>query len=187
MKRRKALSSISAIAGGVTILPQIFLSGCSHGPYPYSLFEWGDMELLNDFSEVIIPATPEIPGAKAANVGNFIQLYVTDCYNSVNQKIFLEGFKKFKLEIKNRYGKDFTKLKPEEKVSIIEKLDTESSTNKQELSHGNSKDFYELLKRTALFGYFTSEIGATKSLRYLPIPGYQKGEIPYQGEKAWAL
>ncbi len=187
MKRRKALSSISAIAGGVTILPQIFLSGCSQDPYPYTLFEWGDMELLNDITEIIIPASPEIPGAKAANVGDFIQLYVTDCYNSIDQKVFLEGFKNFKLEIKNQFGKDFTKLIPDEKVNIIKNIDTESAAYQKKKPQGNTRDFYGLLKQTTLFGYFTSEIGATKSLRYVPIPGYQKGEIPYHGEKAWAL
>ncbi len=183
MKRREALSSISIIAGGATILPQLFLSGCSKDPHPYLLFEWGDTELLNEIAEIIIPATPDIPGAKAANVGDFIQIYVTDCYKTIDQKVFLDGYKKFKLDIKTLFDKDFSKLNSEEKANIIEKLDTESAARKKD----NPKDFYSLLKNTVLFGYFTSEIGATKSLRYLPIPGYQKGEIPYQGEKAWAL
>ena len=36
-------------------------------------------------------------------------------------------------------------------------------------------------------GYFTSEPGATKALRYVAVPGRYEGCIPYKkGDKAWA-
>jgi len=38
-----------------------------------------------------------------------------------------------------------------------------------------------------LSGYFTSEIGATKALRYVAVPGKFDGSYPYKkGDKAWA-
>jgi hypothetical protein len=44
------------------------------------------------------------------------------------------------------------------------------------------------MKELTLLGYFTSEVGATKALRYVPIPGRFDGCIPYKkGDKAWAL
>lgn len=187
MKRREALSTLSIIAGGAMVLPQTLLTGCDRGPYPYELFEWGDTDLLNDIAEVIIPATPSVPGAKAANVGDFIQLYVTDCFRAIDQKAFLEGFAQFKLSVKTQFDDDFVELEPENKVIVLKKLEVESEAYQQGLLPDEPRHFYGLLKRTALFGYFTSEVGATKALRYVPIPGYQKGEIPYRGEKAWAL
>jgi len=187
MKRREALSTLSVIAGGSMILPQTFLSGCDRGPYPYPLFDWGDMELLNDIAGIIIPDTPDVPGARAANVGDFIQLYVTDCYRAVDQKAFLDGYKEFKLSVKTRFNEEFIDLDPEDKVMVLEKLEEESMVYQQDVRPDEPGHFYGLLKSTVLFGYFTSEIGATKALRYVPIPGYQKGEIPYNGEKVWAL
>ena len=181
MRRRDALSTISLISGGVLVLPQIVLSGCEPGPYKYSLFNWGDTELLNEIAETILPATPEVPGAKAANVGDFIQNHVTTCFTEADQQTFLEGFKKFKMDIKDKYGSDFVSLDTKQKEEILR--DQESVIQ----SKGMDDDFYKLLKGTVLFGYFTSEVGATKALRYVPIPGYQKGEIPYNGEPAWAL
>jgi hypothetical protein len=45
-----------------------------------------------------------------------------------------------------------------------------------------------LLKQLTVAGYFTSEIGATKALAYLPVPGKFQGETRLQpGQKAWAL
>jgi len=39
-----------------------------------------------------------------------------------------------------------------------------------------------------LTGYFTSEVGMTKGLRFVKVPGRFDGEFPYQkGDKAWAI
>jgi hypothetical protein len=36
-------------------------------------------------------------------------------------------------------------------------------------------------------GFFTSEPGATKALRYIAVPGHYDGNLPYKkGDKAWA-
>jgi hypothetical protein len=38
-----------------------------------------------------------------------------------------------------------------------------------------------------LLGYFTSEQGATKALRYDPVPGTYRGSVPLAaGDRAWA-
>jgi hypothetical protein len=44
-----------------------------------------------------------------------------------------------------------------------------------------------MLKELTLLGFFTSEVGATQALRYLPVPGKYDGNVPYKkGDKAWA-
>ena len=44
-----------------------------------------------------------------------------------------------------------------------------------------------MIKQLTLWGYFSSEIGATQALRYVAIPGKYEGCIPYKkGDKAWA-
>ena len=187
MKRRKALSTVSAIAGGAFVVPQIVLSGCDPGPYKFELFNWGDTELLNDIAETIIPSTSGVPGAKAANVGEFVQLYISDCYNAKERKAFLKGFEEFKISIQAEYNDEFMSLTHEVKIRVIESLEKESKEYNNQILDGEVSHFYSMLKSTILFGYFTSEIGATQALRYVPIPGHQTGEIPYNGERAWAL
>jgi hypothetical protein len=44
-----------------------------------------------------------------------------------------------------------------------------------------------MIKELTVFGYFTSEPGATRALRYTQTPGYYQGEVAYKkGDKAWA-
>jgi hypothetical protein len=44
-----------------------------------------------------------------------------------------------------------------------------------------------MLKQLTIWGYFTSEPGATKALRYIETPGHYDGDVPYKkGDKAWA-
>ncbi len=187
MKRRTAISNLSLIAGGSTLLPQFMLSGCETKEHPYALFQIGDTELLNDIAETIIPETPDSPGAKAANVGDFIQSYVTNCFSPADQKVFLDGLSGLKTEIQNTFGNVFTSLSADEKAEVIQAQEDQRREHQQQAIPGTPPHFYHLLKSTVLFGYFTSEPGATQALRYLPVPGGQKGVIPYEGEKAWAL
>jgi hypothetical protein len=44
------------------------------------------------------------------------------------------------------------------------------------------------MRELTVVGYFTSEIGATKALAYLPIPGRFEGDIALEpGQKTWVL
>ncbi len=51
-----------------------------------------------------------------------------------------------------------------------------------------TRHYFTLLKSLVLLSYFTAKDGATKTLRYLPIPGKFDGDYPFeQGDKSWAL
>ena len=48
--------------------------------------------------------------------------------------------------------------------------------------------YFRMMKDLTLLGYFTSEVGATKALRYIETPGHYDSCIPYKkGDKAWAV
>lgn len=46
--------------------------------------------------------------------------------------------------------------------------------------------YFTMMKQLTLFGFFTSEVGATEVLRYEAVPGRYDGCAPYNGEPAWA-
>ena len=67
-------------------------------------------------------------------------------------------------------------------------LDLAQKNEMVKLSTVNDKPFFQRMKELTVTGYFTSEIGATKALEYLPIPGKFQGCIPLKpNQKAWAL
>lgn len=46
--------------------------------------------------------------------------------------------------------------------------------------------YFTMMKQLTLFGFFTSEVGATEVLRYEAVPGRYDGCAPYNDEPAWA-
>ena len=54
-------------------------------------------------------------------------------------------------------------------------------------NEGGPVHFFRMMKQVALFGYFTSEVGATQAMRYVETPGRYDPCAPYKpGDKAWA-
>ena len=104
MDRRELLKTIAILTGTAVIGGELFLSGCkTKQPFvdtnPINtntstglskILTAAQVALLNEIAETIIPTTADSPGAKAAKVGEFMNVMVTDCYLPANQKIFTE-------------------------------------------------------------------------------------------------
>lgn len=132
-------------------------------------------KLVAEVADVIIPAT-STPGAKAAGVENFILRVIRDCYVPKDQEAFFAGLDRLDKNAVSRFGKAFSALSVDQKNTIVSDAVT------------GDKDFFQLLKSLTITGYFTSEVGATQALDYLPVPGRFEGSYPLKpDQKAWAL
>lgn len=176
MDRRKALKLTAGVVGGTIIGSEIFLSGCVNKEKNESLFSKTDIDLLDEVGETILPKTDRSPGAKEAKIGEFMKIIVLDCYTQKEQKVFKNGLAELK-------SKDFMRQSSKYKFNYLAQLDKET----RDLNSDQSLHFFPMMKQLTLWGYFTSEPGATKALRYNPIPGKFIGCVPYNlGDKAWA-
>ena len=90
MNRRDLLKQIALLTGGAVIGGELFLAGCKTGPKAAADFSAANISLLDEVAETIIPAT-STPGAKAAKVGEFMKVMVTDCYTQRQQDAFMSG------------------------------------------------------------------------------------------------
>ena len=176
MNRREAVQRITLLLGGVLstqltagLMGQVINTGPS---LPFS----ADQELLlSEIADVIIPTT-DTPGAKAAGVEKFIIRLVRDCYIKPEQQTFHDGLAKFEADCKEKFGKGFVALDAAQKIEALKHATTKN------------RGFFSTMRRLTVAGYFTSEIGATKALEYLPIPGKFQGDVPLKpGQKAWAI
>ena len=84
MDRRELLKMIAVLTGGAVIGGEVFLTGCKTGVKADAGFTATNITLLDEVAETIIPATAT-PGAKAAQVGEFMKVMVTDFYNQKQQ------------------------------------------------------------------------------------------------------
>jgi hypothetical protein len=191
MNRRDALSRVALLLGGTVIGGELFLSGCTSADKKIGQsvdFTADDLAYLDEIAETIIPAT-DTPGAKEAKVGQFMGVMVKDCYKESDQKVFLEGMNKLNEASKKKFsGNGFMKITPEQRKELLNELDKEQKAYAKDKKKEDAPHYFTLMKQLTLLGYFTSEPGATKALRYVPVPGRFDACIPYKkGDKAWAL
>lgn len=203
MERREAIRYISILLGGTFIGADAILSGCKTNT-ARSNQEWSqdDIAYLNEIGETILPQTAT-PGAKAANVGQFMTVMVNDCYEEADQKAFRDGLDKLNDASKKKFDKKFMDLTPQQRTQLLTQIDqeakeyqkkvsefdkTQSQKESEETAKGNldfkrqhmAPHYFSLMKQLTLLGFFTSEVGATKAIRYDPVPGKFEGCIDYK-------
>ena len=205
MERRELLKMIALLTGGVVIGGDVFLSGCKTAAKKEMGFTAENIALLDEVGDTIIPTT-DSPGAKATKIGEFMKTMVTDCYTQAEQDVFYKGMSQLDEACEKANGKSFADSTPEQRKSFLMTLEKEAKDynvqrdDKEKVSRENARKtnspdfvgapshYYSMLKQLTLLGYFTSEIGSTKALRLLPVPGKYIGDYPYKkGDKAWAI
>ena len=190
MNRRDAVKNVAVIMGGVLTAStmSVMLDSCNTrtGKGKGPDFTEDEKKMINRMSDVIIPRT-DTPGAVDAGVPAFIVMMMQECYPGKDQQQFHAGLAAFDRLCKDKEGKPFLKLSPDKQEAVVADLDKTVLGNKKENEKNDDLSFYRKLKELTLLGFFTSEPGATKTLRYVQIPGRYDGCVPYkEGEKAWA-
>jgi len=205
MNRRDAIGRVALLMGGAVIGAEFFVSGCKSGAGKVEdLFVADNIAFLNEVADTILPTTSS-PGAKAANVGHFMAIMVQDCYTPADQKIFMEGVTKLNDASQKKFSNKFMALTPQQRTALLVDLDKEQKDYTTKISRDAEADkskhkddkaykpieapshYFRMMKQLTLLGYFTSEIGATKALRYIAVPGRYDGNVTYKkGDKAWA-
>lgn len=136
----------------------------------------GQIRLLNEVGETILPETPESPGAKAINIGQFMNEIVRDFYTREEQQVFVQGLGQLQQRSNAEFSRDFVDLNMQERQQLLLALEKDADA-----------DYYQMMKQLTVWGYFSSQAGASKALRYAPIPGRYDGEVKIKpGTKAWA-
>ena len=185
MDRREAIKTVSLLLGGTFVASSGLLSAVERaharaahpGGGQVGAFTAQEIALLDEVAETILPETTT-PGAKAAHVGAFMALMVTDTYEERQQTVFRDGIKQLA---------GFMELPAAQRLAKLEQLDREAKTYMDSRAQGAPPHFFRLMKELTLLGYFTSEIGVTQAQRYRETPGRFDPCVPYApGETAWA-
>ena len=188
MNRREALTRVAWIMGGTVIGANLFLEGCTRTATKTveNLFDPDMVDFIGDIADTILPQTSS-PGAKEAGVGSFIPVMVRDCYTKEDQDVFVEGLRKIDDAASAKFGKKFQELAATERTELLNEIDKEAKDYHKNKGEADPNHYFNLFKQLTLLGYFSSELGATKALRYVQIPGRYDGDYPYKkGDKAWA-
>jgi len=185
MNRRKAIRNMTMVLGSASSIPALsglsaealFAQGQSihqhvsakgePNPSALKVFTPHQNQTVIVLSELIIPQTMT-PGAKAAKVNAFIDIFLSSVNASKRQE-FLEGLQWIDIRSNQLFRAPFVRATAEQQTELLTRLSVPNST---ETTSG--QNFFKLIKGLTVFGYYTSKVGIEEELKF-------NGWVEYKG------
>lgn len=181
--RRGFIAGITAIVGTSGAAQLLGGNGISvamaYTPDPNStktagkILSEAQMRQLRDISAVVIPKT-ETPGAAEVDAHGFVDNQLFHCHTKDQQQQAVSILEKIDEVASGRLHKNFSDCDKQQQYDLLISLEqTENGFNDLD------KQNFKFVKSLIIYGYYTSEVGASKELAYLAVPGGFTGSVPY--------
>jgi hypothetical protein len=142
------------------------------GPRSVRFLTPAEYALLDELSELIIPADEHSPGARAAGVADYIDARLAESLEPDRQARWRAGLQAVDALSRELNGKPLLEATPDQRVAVLTRMAASESDPKTPLDH-----FFKELKWWTVFGYYTSKIGIHRDQEY-------KGNVYQPGEYA---
>ena len=201
MNRRDLLKKVGLGVSTLAVTPltvSLFQSCQSDLDWNPIFFKEDEINFSTELSDLIIPSSKEIPGAKELDLIKFVDVYIAKVLNTEGQKVLRDSFNTFKSE----YLKDSEKsnLNDIHLNSIVKLLDyylvdnkskhdiwtNDFMTSNDSLCYLFLNSFRELL----ITAFKTNQSIGENVLAFSPIPGEQKGCVDLNettNGRAWTI
>ena len=192
--RRDLIQRAAMALGGAISSSAVIgvMGGCvaSAAPAPQhtKFFTPSEAKTVAAIAEHIIPRT-ETPGAIDVGVPAFIDRMMADYYQDHERSAVRAGLVMIDADARLAKAKTFIALSSDHQVEMLKRYDREAYEQIHGgISPGADRHVFGTLKELTTLGYFSSEVGASKVLKYAAVPGPYHGDIPYaQVGRAWAI
>lgn len=124
-------------------------------------------KLVSAIADTILPDT-DTPGAVKAGVPDFIDLMVSYWLDPAERSAFLSGLDAFAQDTIRSQGTSFDMLLPAQRLDWLKAVQMDAWSKR---GRGVAPPFFLWIKRLTVFGYYTSETGATEELTFNLVPG----------------
>ena len=207
--RRDVIQRVTALLGGAALTGGDRLLAWSVDDHALTramaqgagAFTAAEVALLDEIAETILPET-STPGAKAARAGACMALIVTDVYPERARDVFRRGMVQLDDACIAATGVAFMRATPAQRLTVLQQLDREQKAamdariaapanrfppSEAPAASDEPAHYFRMMKELALLGFFTSEVGMTRALRYIEAPGKFDPCAPHKpGDRAWA-
>lgn len=176
--RRQAIQGAASLVGGTLAATQLgtFMSRAAVAAAedsPPVFFDRQQFRLVERIVDVMIPQT-DTPGAQAAGVHHFIDMMLAEWASAERQARYVQGLRDLDTSLREIGSSDFVSSTPAQQLETLRSLDERA------YSDGAGDSFYRELKKLALFGYYSSEAGATVELQYEAVTPDYKACVPIE-------
>lgn len=177
IQRRELLRRAAWLLGGAVSAPAALaiLQGCSAkeagAAFAPEFLDAGELALVDEIAEIMIPKT-DTSGARDANVAQFIDSVLARVYPADAQLRFRAGCAEFAAAAQAS-GKPFLERDSAQRAAFVrESLDAALAAD------ADQKPFMLMTRELVLLGYFTSRVGITENMEYVPVPTAYRGCVP---------
>lgn len=186
--RREAIRRAALLLGGAISAPTLaaVLAGCaapsSDGErWSPRALTGAQVDLVAAIAEQIIPRT-DTPGARDVGVHRFIDTMLAEYSSTEERSAFLAGLATVESSAMRASGRSFVQLSSSGQRDILTPFDADAYAGAARPS------FFRTMKELTLLGYYTSEAGATRELKYARVPGRFDGCVPFATVgRAWSV
>jgi hypothetical protein len=178
VNRREAIQTIGLLLGAAVTPSVARAFDAGYAPPltgPLRTLTPDEAELVATLGELIIPTT-DTPGARDAGIAFFIDSLMTDVFGEEERKRFRAGLADVDTRAKTAGASAFVQLAAHGQSDLLTAMSAEL---KATADRNGPRPFFSWMKELTLLGYYTSEIGATKELKTVMIPGRYDGDVPY--------
>jgi len=146
--------------------------GVSPGGGPGHFLTPAEHTLLDELTELLIPADDHSPGARAAQVADYIDGRLAESLEPELQASWRSGLQAVDALARELAGKAFLEAAPDQRVAVLTRMAAGEADPKTP-----PERFFRELKRWTVRGYYTSKIGIHMDQEY-------KGNVYQRGEFA---
>lgn len=208
MNRRKALrytGYVTGLALGAPLFGSL-VSGCTtdHGipelTYKPEFLDPEQLRFVAAIAETMFPKTSDMPGAVDVEVYKYVDLRVSQTYNTKWQERFRSGLAAFMETAQAAAETSFADQSAADRLAYLNPIDEEVRAlltkwaeeppqQDEEEADTVRYSFFGDLKGLIIEGFYQSEPIATQFLVYNPVPGEYDPCMPLEETdgKAWAL
>ena len=128
---------------------------------PARFFTRAELALVDELSEMIIPADDHSPGARAAKVAGFIDARLAEAVENAGRTAWREGLERVDDLSRKTTGRTFLESSPEQRLAVVQKI-----AGHEAKPETPEERFFAELKSRVVHAYYTSEIGIKQELEY---------------------
>jgi hypothetical protein len=130
-------------------------------PAAPAFFTKEEFALVDELSELIIPADDHSPGAKAASVAAFIDARLAEAFDEKDKTAWRDGLKLVDRLAHERTGKAFLESPVDDRIAVLTRMaEHEGKPQRPE------EQFFAELKGRVVHAYYTSKIGIRDEMEY---------------------
>jgi len=182
--RRKAIQGAASLVGGTVAAANLGLlmsrpaRAAAENSAP-RFFDQDQFSLVERIVDLMIPQT-DTPGAHTAGVHHFIDQMLAEWASPERQVRFEQGLHDLDRRLRSAGGENFVSSSTARQLELLTAVDEEAFAER------SGDNFFQEFKKLVLFGYYSSEAGATVELQYEPMTAEYKACVPIDDiGRAW--